>query len=55
MTNWRSLGWCDVCEITLGNGYGEFDEPCPECGFDPKRAQAEREAEEQARQRGDRE
>lgn len=48
MTDWRKIGWCDRCEWTLNNGPEGDGEICPECGFDSRKAQEERLAEEAA-------
>lgn len=48
MTNWRQIGWCDKCEWTLNNGGPGNGIVCSECGFDSRRAQVERYAEEAA-------
>lgn len=42
MTDWRQLGWCDVCEITLTNGADGDGVICPDCGFDSRIAEANR-------------
>ena len=45
MTDWRQVGWCDVCEWTLDNGGDGDGVICPDCGFDSRKAQTAREAE----------
>jgi len=45
MTDWRQMGWCDVCEITLDNGAPGDGVICAKCGFDSRKAQEQREAE----------
>lgn len=42
MTDWRQVGWCDRCEVTLDNGGPGDGIVCPECGFDSRKAQEER-------------
>lgn len=47
MTDWRQLGWCDRCEITLDNGLDGDGVVCPDCGFDSRAACEERLREEE--------